>query len=207
MRIDCAIFDMDDVLCDYKVELRISTLAAFANRTPDEVRSALWDTDFFDLADRGQFSAIDYLAEFGRRLRYPITKAQWIHARRVAMPAFVDVLLIVRRLKAHIPVALLTNNDHLVGETIALLFPELPPLFAPHVYVSAALGIAKPDPNCFRLCCDQMGVVPERAFFTDDRLENIVGARKAGLHAHHFKDANSLIAALEQLGLPSCSQN
>jgi putative hydrolase of the HAD superfamily len=201
MTLSCVIFDMDDVLCGYHVDKRIEYLASVSGRTVDFVRQAIWETDFLDRSDRGEFSAADYLAEFGRRLRYPLTRAQWIAARKGAMPVFRDMLDLVAALKTRMQVALLTNNDHLVAETLGQLFPEVVPLFDNHLYVSAKLGLAKPDPACFLTVCKAIGLAPEDCFFTDDRAENIDGAEAAGLSGHVFLGKAGLVQALIAKGI------
>ena len=201
MGIACVIFDMDDVLCDYHVDTRIARLAEVSGRNEDFIRRAVWETDFLDRSDRGEFSAHEYLAEFGRLLGYPLSRAEWVEARKAAMPVFPDMLALVEALKQQMPVALLTNNDHLVAETIAELFPEIVPLFGDKLFVSASFGLAKPDPACFTACCERIGVAPQSAFFTDDRSENIIGAEQAGLSGHVFSGKAGLVAALAAKGL------
>jgi putative hydrolase of the HAD superfamily len=50
------------------------------------------------------------------------------------------------------------------------------------IIVSAAVGVAKPDPRIFRLATDALGVAPERAWFVGDHpVNDIGGAAGAGL--------------------------
>jgi HAD superfamily hydrolase (TIGR01509 family) len=200
MPIHAVIFDMDDVLCGYHVETRIACLAEISGRTPDFVRRAIWEGDFQDRSDRGAFSADDYLHEFGRLLGYPLSRAEWVYARKCAMPPFPEMIALAISLKSRFPVALLTNNDALVAETIAELFPEIVPIFGENLYVSAELGVAKPDPACFLTCCERFGVNPVETFFTDDRPENVAGAVQAGLMGHVFLNHAGLVKALALQG-------
>jgi putative hydrolase of the HAD superfamily len=201
MPVSAVIFDMDDVLCAYDTTRRIAFLADYSGRTPSEIEAALWDPCFLDRADAGLLSAEAYLEEFGRRLGRPIPQAIWVAARRAAMTPWPDMLALAQAIAARLPIALLTNNDCLVGETLDLLFPELRPIFGAHCYVSGGLGLAKPDPAVYRTVCGLLGIVPEQAFFTDDRAENIVGARDAGLMAHVFSSRDGLVTALADAGL------
>jgi putative hydrolase of the HAD superfamily len=201
MPISAVIFDMDDVLCGYHVETRIACLAEISGRTPDFVRQAVWEGDFLDRSDRGEFSAEAYLQEFGRLLDYPLSRAEWVYARKRAMPPFPDMLQLALSLKARFPVALLTNNDHLVAETIGELFPEIIPIFGPNLFVSAEFGMAKPDPDCFLACCERLGANPFETFFIDDRPENVEGAKRAGLMGHVFSHYAGLSDALALQGV------
>jgi len=201
MPISAVIFDMDDVLCGYDVDMRIACLAEISGRTPDFVRQAVWEGDFLDRSDRGEFSTEAYLREFGRLLGYPLSRAEWVHARKRAMPPFPEMVQLALSLKARFPVALLTNNDHLVAETIGELFPEIVPIFDKNLFVSAEFGRAKPDPACFLACCERFGANPLETFFIDDRSENVEGAKQAGLMGHVFAHHSGLLEALALQGV------
>jgi hypothetical protein len=47
------IFDMDDVLCRYELGRRLRALGAIANKSPRDIRAAIWDSGFEDDADAG----------------------------------------------------------------------------------------------------------------------------------------------------------
>ena len=195
------LFDMDDVLCAYHVDIRIAALAEITGRAADSIRASIWETDFLEQSDRGAYSAQAYLEEFGRRLDYPLSRAEWVAARKAAMPPFHDVLGLVGRVKKRLPVALLTNNDHLLGDTLDEIFPDLIPLFGDAIFVSARIGAAKPDAACFMHCCTALKVAAAETFFTDDLVENVLGAKSAGLMAHHFDGYQGLVQALEAHGV------
>ena len=195
------LFDMDDVLCAYHVDIRIAALAEITGKAADSIRASIWETDFLEQSDRGAYSAQAYLEEFGRRLDYPLSRAEWVAARKAAMPPFHDVLGLVGRVKKRLPVALLTNNDHLLGETLDEVFSDLIPLFGDAIFVSARIGAAKPDAACFVHCCTALKVAATETFFTDDLVENVLGAKSAGLMAHHFDGYQGLVQALEAHGV------
>ena len=192
---------MDDVLCAYHVDIRIAALAEITGKAVDSIRASIWETDFLEQSDRGAYSAQAYLEEFGRRLDYPLSRAEWVAARKAAMPPFHDVLGLVGRVKKRLPVALLTNNDHLLGDTLDEAFPDWIPLFGDAIFVSARIGAAKPDAACFMHCCTALKVAATETFFTDDLVENVLGAKSAGLKAHHFDGYQGLVQALEAHGV------
>ena len=201
MPIEAFIFDMDDVLCTYDVGRRIEALAGLSGRAAAEIHAAIWQTDFLDRADRGDFSADDYLGEFGRRLGRSLTRAEWVEARRLSMTPDQSMLALVKELGQKHQLALLTNNDRLLAETLDALFPALRPLFGKHLYVSAELGLAKPDPEIFRAVCKKLDVKTEAAFFIDDLAINIAGAKEAGLDGHVFAGYRGFCDALSIKGV------
>jgi epoxide hydrolase-like predicted phosphatase len=65
--------------------------------------------------------------------------------------------------------------------------------------LSCEEGVMKPDPRIFRIALEKAGVQPAEALFVDDFIENVEGARAAGMLAVHFRDpdvARQEIAAL-----------
>jgi putative hydrolase of the HAD superfamily len=71
------------------------------------------------------------------------------------------------------------------------------------ILCSGDLGVAKPDPEAFRLAARRLGVAPGRCAFVDDVEENVQAARTLGmqaLHYHHTRHAE-LVDALRLWGL------
>ena len=69
------------------------------------------------------------------------------------------------------------------------------------VVVSGEEKLIKPDRAIYDLLLQRYEVVPERAVFIDDSAANVEGARRAGLHAIHFRDPSELRRELTALGL------
>lgn len=67
-------------------------------------------------------------------------------------------------------------------------------------YYSCRLGVAKPDPQAFRLVLDDLGVPPEQVLFIDDRADNTSTARSLGLHTITFTGAGDLDRDLRGAG-------
>ncbi|AHE56115.1 HAD family hydrolase [Sphingomonas sanxanigenens] len=69
------------------------------------------------------------------------------------------------------------------------------------IVVSGDERLVKPDPAIYALAIDRFGLPADRMIFIDDRLDNVEGARAAGMHAHHFTGAEPLRAELARHGL------
>jgi glucose-1-phosphatase len=194
------IFDMDDVLCHYDLGRRLRALAALADTTARDVRAAIWDSGFEELADAGGYAdpAI-YIAEFGQRLGYPITAEQWIAARRIAMVPNEKVLALAAALAPQATLAIYTNNGPLVKNHLDTLFPEAAAIFKLK-FCSFEFGTKKPDPESFTRLTTALGHKPETCWFIDDKKSNVQGARMAGLRAHHFVNYQALVQEAKQIG-------
>jgi putative hydrolase of the HAD superfamily len=199
--VSLVLFDMDNVLCDYDRAARIARLSSLSGRSPREIEAAIWDSGFEALGDAGAISAESYLRGFGERIGHALTLEEWLAARQASMAPAREVLDLVRLLKARARVAVLTNNTTIIRDRIDHLLPELRPLFGEAVFASAQFGVAKPDPEVYRLCLQELGASPAETLFVDDLPENVAGAEAAGLRGHHFTAARRLAAALERHGL------
>lgn len=69
------------------------------------------------------------------------------------------------------------------------------------VLVSGRVGLAKPDPQIFRLLARSYGLEPARTVFVDDAPANVAAADAEGYDAILFTDATALRTALVARGL------
>jgi putative hydrolase of the HAD superfamily len=195
------IFDMDDVLCHYDLGRRLRALSRLSGARPRDIRAAIWDSGFEDSSDAGGYpDPGTYLAEFGRRLGYPISRAQWIAARRDSMIPCPDVLQLAKQIGETAGLALYTNNGPLVKHHLDELFPEAAAIFTAR-FCSYEFATKKPDPQSFRRLVERLGAAAEHCWFIDDQRSNVQGARLAGLRGHHFRGIAELAAEARTLGL------
>jgi putative hydrolase of the HAD superfamily len=59
---------------------------------------------------------------------------------------------------------------------------------------SAEVGVAKPDPEIFRIACSRLGVDPSESLFVDDVIQNVDAARSLGMHGIVHTSAEQTIA-------------
>jgi glucose-1-phosphatase len=195
------VFDMDGVLCHYQIERRLALLASWTGQSPDAIHAAIWRSGFEDEAERGVVSADDYLKGFGERMGYPLSAAQWVEARKVAIEPDLAVLSIARQLGADRPVGMFTNNPLLLKRHIAEVFPAVPDIFGARAIFSAELGRSKPDPEAFRRLAIRLAVAPDEILYFDDDAIYVAGAREAGLSAQQVGGAAGVRASLAAHGL------
>lgn len=67
------------------------------------------------------------------------------------------------------------------------------------IVYSAEEGICKPDPEIYRRALTRLGVAAHEAVFVDDRLKNVEGARRLGIHAFQYTDTASVKQEIERL--------
>jgi putative hydrolase of the HAD superfamily len=109
-----------------------------------------------------------------------------------------EMVDLVGAIRSRTTVALLSNATDQLREHLA--FHDLVETFDV-VFCSAELRMAKPDEAIFRHAAATLGVEPGECFFTDDRPDNVEGARRAGMHAEVFRSREELVGQLRALGV------
>ena len=195
------IFDMDDVLCRYDLDRRLIALSRVSGKPTRDIRAAIWGSGFEDESDAGGFpDPSEYLKEFAQRMGHPLTREQWIGARREAMTPYQDVLGLAGRIGERSRLVIFTNNGPLLKLHLHEVFPEGAAVFAER-HCSYEFGAKKPDPNSFLRLVQKLDVAPQDAWFIDDKISNVEGARLAGLAGHHFRSHELLQSEAKALGL------
>jgi putative hydrolase of the HAD superfamily len=104
-----------------------------------------------------------------------------------------DVVDMVAEVRELVPVVLLSNaSTRLVYD---LGRSDLLEVFDA-VVGSADIRAAKPSAAAFDAAARAAGVAPERCLFVDDTMENVLGARTAGMQAERFTGVDDLRALL-----------
>ncbi|MFB7260499.1 HAD family hydrolase [Streptomyces nojiriensis] len=133
-----------------------------------------------------------------------ITKQQWVESIVVGLagqvpevearelgtalakaPFWADevVVAMLRQVRAHVPLVLVTNATVELEDDLASLgLSDL----ADHVVSSARVGVAKPDRKIYEIAAQQVGVDMNRCLFVDDRLENVEAAVGLGMTGVHY---------------------
>jgi glucose-1-phosphatase len=190
-------FDLDGVLTDFHPERRLAYLARISGRDPRFIHDAIWGSEFERQAEAGAYpTGAEYLAAFNERLGYPLSRTEWIAARREAMTPRPEMLALLRRLQTRVKLALLTNNGSLLGESLPVLAPELYELFGTAAHATARFNARKPDPLVYQRLVEHHGVAPAMAIFVDDDERHVAGAVAAGLQGIHYQGLDALVEAL-----------
>lgn len=123
-------------------------------------------------------------------------------------PAMVEA---VRRCRAHLKTAVLTNNfvtrpptaiDPTAHVDREQEMAEVMGLFDV-VVESSKVGVRKPDPRFYELACDELAVEPGRCVFLDDLGVNLKPARAMGMTTIKVVDPDDALDELERVvGFP-----
>ncbi|GGV43681.1 hypothetical protein GCM10010277_33540 [Streptomyces longisporoflavus] len=110
-----------------------------------------------------------------------------------AFSADATVVDLLRRARAHLHVALVTNATPWLDDDLA----ELGIADLAHTVVgSADVGVVKPDRRIYEIALERAGVPAERCLFVDDRKENVDAAVALGMVGLHYTGPDDLREAL-----------
>jgi putative hydrolase of the HAD superfamily len=195
------IFDLDGVIRDWNDEAMYDLEAAFGIE-PGAILAVGFGPELGPAATTGRITYRVWMDEIRRRILAEygdgVTGALDEWEANVGM-VDTEMLAVLRGVRRHCTAAVLSNGTtRLRRDLHALdLIDEFDVIFN-----TAEIGIAKPDPAVFHHVLGELGVSTDQAVFIDDLLENVEGARTAGLRAHQHTDRASTVEFLRDHGIP-----
>jgi 2-haloacid dehalogenase len=99
------------------------------------------------------------------------------------------------------PVFALSNFGHTTFQIASRAYPFL--LDFDRSYISAHLGLIKPETEIYEVLERDCGLSPDTLLFTDDRSENTEAAKSRGWHTHLFDGSDGWAHTLIEAGLLS----
>ncbi len=109
-----------------------------------------------------------------------------------------DLMDLVRRLKAHCRVAVLSNviKEHAVILQREKVYEHFNP-----VILSCNVGLRKPDPKMFEKAAELAKTSPARCLLVDDCTDNLEASKKAGWRTFHYTEFDEFKRAMYQMGM------
>jgi putative hydrolase of the HAD superfamily len=193
------VFDYGEVLSMSPSDEDRRTLVDTAGADDAEFWPVYWRHR--DELDHGTLSVPDYWARVGADLGLDFGPAQvqrlwaadfrsWISVE----PGSIDILHDLHAGGTRL--ALLSNAGFDFGD--AFRFAPFGRYFD-QVFVSAELGLLKPDPEIYRHVARELGIEPAAMVFVDNKKVNVDGAESIGVTGHHFVGVEALRAFLTTL--------
>ena len=195
-------FDLGNVLVTFCRQRAARQMAQVAGLAPEQVTDIVFGTDLEERYERGEVSSEEFYEEFCERSRTRPDCASLLDAGADIFELNVSLAPLLsglRSVRNRLGVLSNTNESHwnFIYEG---RFVMLRSAFETHV-LSFEVGAMKPDPLIYKVAAEQAGVECNEIFFTDDRLENVIGAREAGIDAVQFVSARQLAAELRNRGV------
>jgi HAD superfamily hydrolase (TIGR01509 family) len=195
-------FDLGNVILHFDNDLICSQLAEVAEVPVDVVLQFLRTDDYQNPLERGERTFDEVYEKFcdyaGKRpdkqnVEYAVSNIFSMNA---------EILPIVSRLsEANVRMGILSNTSAMHWRFVTDgRYGVLPSYFEVHA-LSFEIGCMKPDRRIFEVAADLAQVAPEQILFTDDRPENVEGAKRARFDAVLFQNPLELASALKAKGI------
>ncbi|MFJ4244925.1 HAD family hydrolase [Streptomyces iakyrus] len=189
---DAVLCDLDNVIRFYDLTrlTRLEQLAGLAEGTTTRVAYAP-ETDLPLLL--GKIGKEQWVETIVRGLVGEVSEpqARELGTALAEAPFRADdvVVTMLRRIREHMPLVLVTNATlELESDLASLGLSDL----AHHVVSSARVGVAKPDRQIYEIAAERAETAVERCLFVDDRLENIEAAVALGMTGVHYREPEDL---------------
>ena len=199
MKIEALLFDLGKVIIDFSMDSMLQELCASCSQPATEFERVLQDPDLVRRYESGQITTrqfYEHLCDLGGlQLNFARFSQLW-------SSVFADLLIseeLLRELRRRYPLILVSNTNESHAKHLSDRYPVLD-YFDEKIF-SFQVGAMKPDPRIYEFAIAASGRRAEALFFTDDREENVQGARKLGIHAHQFRSEDRLVAALQDAGV------
>jgi putative hydrolase of the HAD superfamily len=193
--IRCVLFDLDGVVRHFD-HAELDAVERAHGLAPGAVLAAAFEPDRLARVTTGRITRAAWVAEVGECVGVPEAAAWWAGA--IGTPDLAVLDLVDELRAATVVTAILTNGTDTIPEELRRL--GIADRFD-HVFNSAELGVAKPDPEAYRLVLGHLGLAGPNVLFTDDSAEKLAGAAALGMPVHHFVGADALRRELATRGL------
>jgi len=198
-------FDMGNVLLFFSHQRMAAQMAAVVGVTPERAWQILFEGDLSIRHEEGRISEDQFYDEFCRTagvanlpaidrtaLELAANDIFWLHTPMVA--------LVGRLFAGGYRLGVLSNTNRAHWRFVTGRFSYLSTLFQVHA-MSFDSHAMKPARQIYLDAARLAGVAPADIFFTDDRPENVAGAKDAGYDAILFTSPAALSSELFRRGI------
>ena len=201
-------FDLGNVLLSFSHEKMFRQLAELTGATQDDVRLAIQQPpeqaahSLQVQYESGQIGAEIYHRRVCRTLQAEVDRDEFFAAAGDIFAAIEESVELVRSLHAAgNRMGILSNTSATDWQFVTSgRFPFLVDYFQAYALSFEALSM-KPERRIYEYAAEIVEASPEKVFFTDDKPENVAGARAAGFDALTFVGTNDLREELRRRGV------
>jgi len=187
---------------DFDHSIAAGRISKFCAKTPKQIFDLFFESDITMLFESGKVSPREFYSEvkdmLGLNLSFENFVPIWNEIFFLT-PQNRAVYSLASILGRYYKVAMVSNINTLHYEYLKKNFPVFNAFH--RVFTSCEIGFIKPHPAIYQKALEDLGVLAENTFYTDDRPELITEARKLGINAYLFRGIKELKDDLFSLGV------
>jgi HAD superfamily hydrolase (TIGR01509 family) len=194
--IEALLFDLGGVVIELDWERVFSHWARHSGRPVEALRERFAFDVPYQRHERGEIDAAAYYESLRRSLQLDLPDAEFDRGwKALFVRAIPETVEAIRAVSGRIPLYLFSNSNAAHEEAWAMSYAAALAPFE-KVFVSSRIGRRKPSRESFEHVAHEIGVPLGAILFFDDTMENIEGARAAGMPAVHVKSPQDVRDAL-----------
>lgn len=194
--IDALIFDLGGVVVEIDFRRVFTRWAAYAGVSPESIAARFTIDGAYSAHERGEIDAAAFFDAMRCMLGIDISDAQFQEGwNAVFVDEMQDIRGLLQQARELLPLYLFSNTNMMHKQFFLNEYREVLSPFS-ELFISSDLGLRKPDTAAFRAVAEHIGAPPQRLVFFDDTMENVLGAREAGLKAFHVRSTAEIAAVL-----------
>ena len=192
-------FDLGNVLVHFDAMIACRNVGRLVGRDEKEIFEGLYGSGIEVDYEHGNLTDEEFAQAFRQRLGVDCTTADLLHEMSAMFTPNHEILKVIDRLvAANVTLGILSNTCAAHWSWVQRQGCQVASGWFRDAVLSYEVGVMKPDAKIYRLATDVAGVDPGSVFFTDDRAENVEGAKQAGWQAELFRDADSLLRVISK---------
>ena len=194
MRPEFVYFDLGNVLLYFDHSIAMRKMARIASVTTEQMQSLFQDGSLQIDYETGLISSAQFVSRISDAIGKELDVADMLQAAADMFAPNPRILPVLQEIKnLGIPMGLLSNTCEAHWNWIVeLRYPQVHGWFAP-IILSYEVKSMKPDVGIYHEAQRQSSHEGAHIFFTDDREENVEGARELGWQAELFVNAERLM--------------
>jgi glucose-1-phosphatase len=193
------LFDLGGVVLDISFDRVFQTWAARASCDPQALRRRFKFDEAYEQHERGELDASGYFASLRRTLRVGLSDEDFIAGwSDLYVGPVAGMVAVLAAASERLPLYAFTNSNPTHQTVWATRYARELSVFR-SIFVSSELGLRKPDPSAFSEVARLAGLPASAFIFFDDTVENVIGARTAGMQAVHVRSPDDVRVALHEL--------
>lgn len=200
--IKAVIFDLGNVLVDFDYSIAAKRIAHFCPLGPKDISKMLLSSNITSIFEEGKIMPEEFFSQIKCMLSLDISYGAFVPIWNEVFFLSAknrSVFNLANTLRKRYKIAVLSNINVLHLNYLKNHFPVFDIFHA--VFASCDMGLVKPDLKIYNEALAALGVVPQEAFYTDDREELVKGASSLIPHSFVFKDAKKLKKDLIESGI------
>jgi HAD superfamily hydrolase (TIGR01509 family) len=194
--IDALLFDFGGVLVEIDFDRVTARWAELAGRPAEEIRARFWHGEAYRRHERAEIDMAAFCDALRRELGVDLDDDALIDGwQRVFVEPIEPTVRLLRELRGRVPMYLFSNTNAthyaFFRERYAEALDSIDRMF-----VSNEVGARKPEREAFERVARAIATPPARILFFDDSMENVEGARAAGMPSVLVRSPDDVRAAV-----------